>query len=226
MSVYRQGCHSKRVRKNRGHESKMGFRGILAYWGWRVWDVWERQHKRKMTKERDRVGMTASEQARERPAFSCISFLDTCLLDDRIKEPFNVTFVLRFDINTTHAPLWARSLHTHNTQHVKQGSVKLVLFIQSGGSGSFWELTRKSALAVRGPVSLHRHVGMNYYTRRKFLFAQTWHPTIVSHNSSVRFCQKTHKVELRSLGGCRCWRTRAWKREAQCSSLHPAQGRR
>lgn len=42
---------------------------------------------------------------RESPVFSCISFLDSCLLDDRIKESFNMTSVLYFDINTPHTPL-------------------------------------------------------------------------------------------------------------------------
>lgn len=35
--------------------------------------------------------------------FSCISFLDSCLLDDRIKESFNMTPVL--DINRPHTSL-------------------------------------------------------------------------------------------------------------------------
>lgn len=39
------------------------------------------------------------EENRERPVFSCISVLDSCLLDDRIKESLNVTSELYFDIN-------------------------------------------------------------------------------------------------------------------------------
>lgn len=43
-------------------------------------------------------------ERRERGAFSCISFLDSCLLDDRIKEYFNMTSVIYFDINMPRTP--------------------------------------------------------------------------------------------------------------------------
>lgn len=82
---------------------KVGFRFIAECRGGREWVVcWGGGYKIK-TKECERKEKRASEQHRTERA--CISFLDSCLLDDRIKESFNMTSVLYSDINTPHTPL-------------------------------------------------------------------------------------------------------------------------
>lgn len=119
MNVYRQDCHSTCVEKKKMEDvsQKVGFGGIWeCRGGEREWVVWGRRDKRrkKNTKGCERKGEREKVSNREQRVFSCISFLDSCLLDDRIKESFNMTSMLYFAINTPNTPLWDRSLYTQH----------------------------------------------------------------------------------------------------------------
>lgn len=61
--------------------------------------IWKRRQKCERKEKRTEVGIRELKGLR---VVSCISFLDSCLLDDRIKESFNMTSVHRVLILTHH----------------------------------------------------------------------------------------------------------------------------
>lgn len=125
------------------------------------------------------------EEIRERPMFSCISVLDSCLLDDRIKESLNVTSELYFDINMPETALWARSLYTQHAQCKVEKNKAFHLCYERLEVGV--DSSNGAALAA---YFWGHFTAAEAHCQYKAICSQTSHYRIVTRNFGVRFLTK------------------------------------
>lgn len=185
-----EDCHSQCLKikiKNGRFETKVGFWGILECKGCTQWDV--REWRQKGGKRGEWVS-----NEREPSVFSCISFLDSCLLDDRIKESFNMTSVLFFD--KTHLALPFKLGHTIHNMHLVKRGLASPRSIQIKRGRVHFEFSERS-LTLLNLIFLcqaEKNVIILFHTANK-----TWCCTVVRHNYCVGFCQDTHEVSRDAL---------------------------